>query len=153
MRPSTRAPRAIALALLTAALLGASAGIRRGRPDDDPRPDRVRLPGRHARAVRPGGGRPQHRPQVHILVLPITYSLSADSTTKSERKKNITFADNRRSQIEAACNAVKQTARRCLAELVPVLVRSDAVAFDPAPLLHRRPRRDVRPRRATRRLR
>ena len=31
--------------------------------------------------------------QVHILVLPITYSLSADGTTKSERKKNLTLAD------------------------------------------------------------
>ena len=33
--------------------------------------------------------------------MPITYSLSADSTTKSERKKNLTLADNRRGQVEA----------------------------------------------------
>ena len=71
--------------------------------------------------------------QVHILVLPITYSLSADGTTKSERKKNLTFADGRRSQVEAACNVVREASQACFVQLVPVLVRSDAVAFDPAP--------------------
>jgi hypothetical protein len=71
--------------------------------------------------------------QVHILVLPITYSLSADGTTKSERKKNLTLADHRRSQVEAACNVVRTPSQTCFVQLVPVLVRSDAVAFDPAP--------------------
>ncbi len=70
---------------------------------------------------------------VHILVIPITYSLSADGTTKSERKKNLTLADNRRGQVETACNAVKLGGQTCTVQLVPVLVRSDAVAFDPAP--------------------
>src|SRR3954447_11545099 len=71
--------------------------------------------------------------QVHILVLPISYSLSASGTTKSERKKNLTLADTRRGQVETACNAVKAADQSCLVELVPVLVTSDADAFDPAP--------------------
>src|SRR3954452_6636893 len=71
--------------------------------------------------------------QVHILVLPISYSLSASGTTKSERKKNLTLADTRRGQVETACNAVKTADQSCLVELVPVLVTSDADAFDPAP--------------------
>jgi len=66
---------------------------------------------------------------VHLLVLPITYSLSADGTTKSERKKNLTLADNRRGQIETACNAVKAPAQTCDVDLVPVVVRTDAESF------------------------
>ncbi len=68
---------------------------------------------------------------VHILVIPITYSLSAESTTKSERKKNLTLADHRRSQVEDACNVVKADGQTCRAQLVPVLIRDDAEAFDP----------------------
>jgi cyanophycinase-like exopeptidase len=134
MRPSTRAPRAIALALLTAALLGTSAGSAAGFDPtrtlvpigSDYQADTLQLFAREA-AQRSTDN------QVHILVLPITYSLSADATTKSERKKNLTLADNRRSQIDDACNAVKAPTQVCLTELVPVLVRSDAVAFVPAP--------------------
>ena len=133
MRPSTRATRTLALALLTTALLGASAGSAAADPTktlvpigSDYQPDTLELFANEA-------SERSTDDQVHILVLPITYSLSADSTTKSERKKNITFAGNRRSQIDAACNAVKEPAQTCLTELVPVLVRSDAVAFDPAP--------------------
>jgi cyanophycinase-like exopeptidase len=66
---------------------------------------------------------------VHLLVLPITYSLSADGTTKSERKKNLTLADNRRGMIEDACNAVKAGNQVCDVDLVPVLVRTDATSF------------------------
>ena len=133
MRPSTRATRTLALGLLTTALLGASAGSAGALPTttlvpigSDYQADTLELFAQEA-ADRSADD------QVHILVLPITYSLSADSTTKSERKKNLTFAENRRSQIDAACNAVKEPAQACLTELVPVLVRSDAVAFDPAP--------------------
>ena len=68
---------------------------------------------------------------VHILVIPITYSLSAESTTKSERKKNLTLADHRRSQVEDACNVVKADGQTCRTQLVPVLIRDDAEAFDP----------------------
>ena len=112
MRPSTRAPRAIALALLTAALLGASAGTAAADPTttlvpigSDYQPDTLQLFANEAsdRSV---------DNQVHILVLPITYSLSAESTTKSERKKNLTFAENRRNQINTACIAVKTDPRR-----------------------------------------
>ena len=136
MRPSTRATRTLALGLLTTALLGASTGAAAADPvtttlvpiGSDYQADTLQLFARQA-AERPNAT----DEQVHILVLPITYSLSADSTTKSERKKNLTFAENRRSQINAACETVKAAEQSCLTELVPVLVRSDAVAFDPAP--------------------
>ena len=45
--------------------------------------------------------------RVVILVLPITYSLSATSSKNGERQKNLTLADNRRGMVETACNAVK----------------------------------------------
>jgi len=64
--------------------------------------------------------------QVVILVLPITYSLSATSSKNGERQKNLTLADNRRGQVETACNAVKDQGQTCVAQLVPALVRADA---------------------------
>jgi cyanophycinase-like exopeptidase len=64
--------------------------------------------------------------QVVILVLPITYSLSATSSKNGERQKNLTLADNRRGQVETACNAVKAPTQTCVAQLVPALVRADA---------------------------
>ena len=45
--------------------------------------------------------------RVVLLVLPITYSLDAYTSSKSERKKNLTLADNRRSMLADACNVVK----------------------------------------------
>lgn len=62
---------------------------------------------------------------VKILVLPISYGTNALSTTNGERKKNLTLADTRRAQIEAACNTVKSVSQTCEADLVPVLIRSD----------------------------
>ena len=52
----------------------------------DYQPDTLQLFAREAAARDTNG-------TVHLLVLPITYSLSADGTTKSERKKNLTLAD------------------------------------------------------------
>lgn len=63
---------------------------------------------------------------VDLLVLPITFGLSADSTSPSERRKNLDLADRRRGQVEAACNVVKLPAQRCRGILVPMLIRSDA---------------------------
>lgn len=63
---------------------------------------------------------------VRLLVLPITYGTDPLVTSKSERKKNLTLADTRRGQIEAACNVVKLPGQTCTATLVPALVRSDA---------------------------
>jgi cyanophycinase-like exopeptidase len=133
MRPSNRASRTLALGLLALVLVGASVGPVAAAPTltlvpigSDYQPDTLQLFANEASERSTDN-------QVHILVLPITYSLSADSTTKSERKKNLTLADNRRSQVEAACNVVREPAQACFVQLVPVLVRSDAVAFDPAP--------------------
>ena len=132
MRPTTRATRTLALGLLATALLGTSTGAAAADPvtttlvpiGSDYQADTLQLFANEA-SDRSSDS------QVHILVLPITYSLSADSTTKSERKKNLTFAENRRSQINAACEVVKEPGQNCLTELVPVLVRSDAFAIDP----------------------
>jgi cyanophycinase-like exopeptidase len=129
--------RSLGLGLATAALVGVQAtGALAADPPtrtlvpigSDYQPDTLQLFAREA-AERTSST----NADVHILVLPITYSLSADGTTKSERKKNLTFADNRRGQVEAACIAVKAPSQTCTVQLVPVLVRSDAVGFDPAP--------------------
>lgn len=63
---------------------------------------------------------------VDLLVLPITYGTDAYSTTNGERQKNLDLADNRRSQIETACNVVKSANQTCHVVLAPVLIRSDA---------------------------
>lgn len=63
---------------------------------------------------------------VELLVLPITYGTDAYRTTNGERQKNLDLADNRRSQIETACNAVKSPSQTCHAVLAPVLIRDDA---------------------------
>ncbi len=65
---------------------------------------------------------------VDLLVIPITYGTDAYSATNGERQKNLTLADNRRSQVEAACNAVKSPGQTCRVVLAPVLVRSAATA-------------------------
>lgn len=64
--------------------------------------------------------------RVVILVLPITYGTSAASTTTTERRKNLKLADERRAQVQAACDAVRRADQACDAQLVPTLVRSDA---------------------------
>ena len=63
---------------------------------------------------------------VDLLVIPITYGTNAYSTTNGERQKNLTLADNRRGQVETACNAVKLSNQTCRVVLAPVLIRSDA---------------------------
>jgi len=63
---------------------------------------------------------------VDLLVLPITFGTDAFSTTNGERQKNLTLAENRRSLVEAACNAVKLPNQVCRAVLAPVLIRPDA---------------------------
>jgi hypothetical protein len=63
---------------------------------------------------------------VDLLVIPITYGTDAYSTTNGERQKNLTLADNRRSQVVTACNTVKLSSQTCHVVLAPVLIRSDA---------------------------
>ncbi len=67
---------------------------------------------------------------VEILVVPITFGLNAFETSKSERKKNLTLAETRRGQVEAACDTIIPAGETCTAVLAPVLIRDDA--FDPA---------------------
>ena len=63
---------------------------------------------------------------VDILVIPITFATNAFNISNGERQQNLTLADNRRSQVESACNAVKLLNQSCRAVLAPVLVRDDA---------------------------
>ena len=63
---------------------------------------------------------------VDLLVLPITYGTDALNTTSGERQKNLTLADGRRGQVDAACNAVKLAGQTCRVILAPVLIRPDA---------------------------
>ncbi|HET9521176.1 MAG TPA: Type 1 glutamine amidotransferase-like domain-containing protein, partial [Candidatus Limnocylindrales bacterium] len=67
---------------------------------------------------------------VSILVLPITYGIDPLAMGPGERKKNLTLADGRRSQVHDACLAVIPAGETCETVLAPVLVRDDA--FDPA---------------------
>jgi cyanophycinase len=64
--------------------------------------------------------------EVSILVLPITYGVDPLSMSNGLRNKNLTLADTRRGQIEAACLAVIPAGKTCHVVLAPVLIRSDA---------------------------
>lgn len=130
MPPSARRHQAARPLLLLLLLLGLVAWP--APAAGAPGPARTLLPigsgystatlGRFARAAaeRDSTGR------VELLVLPITFGLSADSTSPSERRKNLDLADQRRGQLEAACNSVKLPGQTCRATLVPMLVRADA---------------------------
>lgn len=63
---------------------------------------------------------------VDLLVLPITFSLDAYTTSARERRQNLDLAETRRSQVEAACNVVRRADQTCRAVLAPILIRSDA---------------------------
>jgi cyanophycinase len=67
--------------------------------------------------------------EVSILVLPITYGVDPLSMSNGLRNKNLSLADTRRGQIEAACLAVIPVGEGCDVVLAPVLVRADA--FNP----------------------
>jgi cyanophycinase len=68
--------------------------------------------------------------EVSILVLPIAYGVDPLSMSNGLRNQNLTLADGRRGQIEAACLEVVPSNETCHVVLAPVLVRDDA--FDPA---------------------
>jgi cyanophycinase len=68
--------------------------------------------------------------EVSILVLPIAYGVDPLYMSNGLRNQNLSFADNRRGQIEDACLAVVPATETCDVVLAPVLVRDDA--FDPA---------------------
>ena len=68
--------------------------------------------------------------EVSILVLPIAYGVDPLYMSNGLRNQNLTFADGRRGQIEAACLEVIPAGKNCHVVLAPVLVRADA--FDPA---------------------
>jgi cyanophycinase len=63
---------------------------------------------------------------VSIVVLPVTYSSNASSITEAERKLNLSDAEKRRAQLEAACNRGVPAGKRCHVTLAPVFTRADA---------------------------
>src|SRR5829696_383127 len=63
---------------------------------------------------------------VDILVIPITFATDPFNISNGERQQNLTLAETRRTQVENACNAVKQAGQMCRVVLAPVLVRADA---------------------------
>jgi cyanophycinase-like exopeptidase len=63
---------------------------------------------------------------VLILVLPITYSREAERSSNGERQQNLSFAERRRGQVEAACEVVAAPGQTCEAQLLPTLTRDDA---------------------------
>ena len=110
MRPSrSRRTRTAVLGLVSIALVGATAAsVAAADPTpgilvpigSDYQSDTLQLFARQAASRDTSGN-------VVILVIPITYSLDAYETKNSERKKNLSLAENRTQQVEDACNAVK----------------------------------------------
>ena len=129
MRPSrARRTRTAVLGLVSIALVGATAAsVAAADPPpgilvpigSDYQADTLRLFAGQAASRDTSGN-------VVILVIPITYSLDAYETKNSERKRNLSLAENRTQQVEDACNAVKDADQVCDAQLVPVLIRPDA---------------------------
>jgi cyanophycinase len=70
--------------------------------------------------------------RVNIVVLPMTYSSNADAITDAERAVNRRDAEERRFQIEEACQRAAPTDYSCTATLAPIFTRGDAT--DPATL-------------------
>lgn len=70
--------------------------------------------------------------QVTILVLPTAYSTNPETITEAERAVNLRDAEERRFQIEEACQRAAPDGVACRAVLAPIFTRSDAA--DPAAL-------------------
>ncbi|MBP7689686.1 MAG: Type 1 glutamine amidotransferase-like domain-containing protein, partial [Thermoflexales bacterium] len=64
--------------------------------------------------------------QVNILVLPLTYSTNPTSITETERTDNTRDAEERRAQIESACQAAANNRVTCTAIVAPIYTRTDA---------------------------
>jgi cyanophycinase len=63
---------------------------------------------------------------VDIVVLPITFATDPYSITVEERVENRDLADQRRGQVQDACEAVRRADQLCRAVLVDIEVRDDA---------------------------
>jgi len=65
--------------------------------------------------------------QVNILVLGMTYSTNAQSITEAERQVNLRDAEERRFQVEQACQRAAPAGVTSRAVLAPIFTRSDAM--------------------------
>lgn len=66
--------------------------------------------------------------QVNILVLPMSYATNPEAITEAERATNLRDAEERRFQIEEACQRAAPPDITCQAVLAPLFVRADALA-------------------------
>lgn len=73
-----------------------------------------------------------HDGVVKILVLPAPYATSAEQITPAERAQNLKDAEERRRQVEGACQRNAPAKLSCEVILLPLFTRSDAA--DPAVL-------------------
>jgi cyanophycinase-like exopeptidase len=64
--------------------------------------------------------------QVNILVLPITMASNPDSIAETERADLLKAAEERRVQIEQACQSLAPKGVTCTATLAPILTHADA---------------------------
>lgn len=69
---------------------------------------------------------------VKILVLPVPYSTNPEQISQAERNQNLKDAEERRRQIEGACQRNVSPPLTCQVVLVPLFTRTDAA--DPAVL-------------------
>jgi cyanophycinase len=65
--------------------------------------------------------------QINILVLGMTYSSNAQSITEAERQVNLRDAEERRFQVEQACQRAAPEGVTSRAVLAPIFTRSDAL--------------------------
>lgn len=71
---------------------------------------------------------------VKILVLPATYSSNAETISDGERQVNMTDAEQRRYEVEQACQRAAGEGVTVSAVIVPVFTRSDALLPENAAL-------------------
>ncbi len=64
--------------------------------------------------------------RVNIVVLPTAYSSNAEKITDAERARNLKDAEERRLQIEAACQRAAPPGVICSASIAPIFTRIDA---------------------------
>jgi cyanophycinase len=67
---------------------------------------------------------------IRILVLPFAYATNPIAINSTERDEDLDAAEERRQQIEAACQQAAAPGVTCTATLVPVFTRGDAESLD-----------------------
>lgn len=66
-----------------------------------------------------------HQDSVNILILPIPFASDPQNISHDQRRELLQAAENRRFQMEEACNRSAPTGITCTVTLAPILVRED----------------------------